>query len=201
MIPKLKCLLALAVVLLAVNTGLAQPEPDASYKLRQMDLISVQVFNEADLSKQTRIDGSGRIRMGLIGTIEIAGLTLSEAEDLLEKTFLDERFLRDPQISIEVLQYAPLYVHVFGEVNRPGRIQLEGEQLSVPILDLISAAGGFTGLAKSDSVRITRTSTSGEEKVIEINLQSLIDGKKADIPEEFKNLLPDDVVFVPVRLF
>lgn len=196
-----KIYLILSLLAIGASTTSGNGADAKAYSLRELDMIAVQVFGEESLSKQTRIDGSGQIRMGLIGSINISGLTIEEAEEKLERTYKEERYLRDPQISIEVLQYAPLYVHVFGQVNRPGRIHLEGEQLSIPILDLISAAGGFTSLAKSDSVRITRKDKAGKEEVVVVNVENLIHGKASDIPEDFKALQPDDVLFVPERLF
>lgn len=201
---RLPTLVVLAMLLAALPQAPAQSANDPSddsHRLRELDLIIVQVYGEADLSKQTRIDGSGQIRMGLIGAIGIAGLTVAEAEDLLEKTYLKERYLRDPQISIEVLEYAPLFVHVFGQVRQPGRVRLEGEQESIPLLDLISAAGGFTGLARSDNVRITRTDESGDETIVNVDVESLINGKAKGLPGAFEELLPGDVVYVPERLF
>lgn len=194
---------AVGLLLLTVLAplGRAQGIADKSYRLRALDQISIQVYGEPDLSKNPRIDGSGQIRMGLIGTVGIAGLTIAEAEDKLENIYMRQRYLRDPQISIEVQQYAALYVHVFGQVRSPGRVQLEEEQLGIPILDLISAAGGFTGLAKSDSVRVTRTNNAGTEQIIVINVEDLIRGKSINVPDEFRELIPGDVVFVPEKLF
>lgn len=171
------------------------------YRLRAMDEITIQVFGEEELGKSVRIDGSGSIRMGLIGTVGLVGLTLGEAEDQLEKLYVEQRYLRDPQISIEVRAYAPLYVHVFGQVGKPGRIQLEGEDERMPLLDLISAVGGFTGLAKGDAVRITRIDANDKEVTVVVNAEALVNGRDAKIPDEFLTLQPGDVVYVPERLF
>lgn len=179
----------------------AQIPSAESYQLRELDVIAIQVYDEPDLSKQQRIDGSGQVRMGLIGTVTLVGLTLEEAEEKLEQLYVEERYLRDPQISIEVREYAPLYVHVFGQVGRAGRVQLEGEDLRMPLVDVISAVGGFSGLAKADAVRITRTDENGKETVITVNAEALINGRDADIPQDYLTLQPGDVLFVPERLF
>jgi polysaccharide export outer membrane protein len=186
-------------VLLAPLSG--QPEATDNYILRELDQVEIQVFGEPTLSKSLRIDGSGAIRMGLVGTVRLAGLSLSEAEAMLEQLYVEQRFLRDPQISIEVKEYAPLFIHVFGEVAKPGRVRLDGEDTTMPLIDLISAVGGFTGIAKSDSVRITRTSTDGVEIVRTVNAEALINGSTGQVAPEFQVLLPGDVVFVPERLF
>ena len=194
-------LLLIGVCLQAAPYASAQAEEQHDYVLVEMDVISIQVFGEEDLSKVQRIDGSGNIRMGLIGTVSVAGLTLREAESQLEESFVSGRYLRDPQVSISVEEYAPQYVSVLGQVDKPGRVLLEKEANSMRLVDAISAVGGFTGIAKSDAVRITRMETNGTEQTVNINATSLINGESGDAPAEFIHLQPGDVVFVPERLF
>ena len=197
----LRLLALLSFVLPVAATGQPALGEADRYVLRELDVVSVQIFGEPELSKDLRIDGSGSVRLGLIGTIQLAGLTLEQAEQRIGDSYVEERYLRDPQVTIEVREYAPLYVHVFGQVARPGRVQLENEDMGMPLLDLISAVGGFTGLAKADAVRITRTSASGSEVVVTVNAEALFNGRDAKIPAEFLTLQPGDVVFVPERLF
>jgi polysaccharide export outer membrane protein len=180
-------------------TSLAEINPD--YILSEKDVVSVQVFGEPELSKEQRLDGSGNIRMGLIGTIDIAGLTLREAELKLEEAYQEQRYLRDPQISLQISEYAPRYISVLGEVKSPGRVQLEDESNGMRLVDAISAVGGFSGIAKADAVRITRAATDGSESTEVVDAEALVNGRDADIPEAFLILKPGDVVYVPERLF
>lgn len=186
---------------LATPGATAQPSTEASYSLRVMDVISVQVFGEPELTKTHRIDGSGVIRVGLIGTVEVAGLTLREAEERLEIAFVEQRFLRDPQVSIQIEAYAPRYISILGEVDEPGRVQLDQEAESMRLLDALSAVGGFSGVAKADAVRITRTRADGTEATVIIDAEALINGRSTEIPAGFDRLLPGDVLHVPERLF
>lgn len=180
-------------------TSLAEINPD--YILSEKDVVSVQVFGEPELSKEQRLDGSGNIRMGLIGTIDIAGLTLREAELKLEEAYQEQRYLRDPQISLQISEYAPRYISVLGEVKSPGRVQLEDESNGMRLVDAISAVGGFSGIAKADAVRITRAATDGSESTEVVDAEALVNGRDADIPDAFLILQPGDVVYVPERLF
>ncbi len=172
-----------------------------SYVLREMDTVSVEVYGEDDLNKVQRIDGEGRIRVNLIGTVKIAGLTLREAEEHLQNAFIEKRFLRHPQVSIQVEKYAPYFISILGEVQRPGRVKLEEESNRIRLVDAISAVGGFKGIAKADAVRITRVAQDGSESTVIVDAASLINGKTSDIPSDYLDLLPGDVVFVPERLF
>lgn len=192
---------ALLMALLAWMPIQGMGKAGDDYILSEKDVVSVQVFGEPELSKEQRLDGSGNIRMGLIGTIDIAGLTLREAELKLEKAYQDLRYLRDPQISLQVSEYAPRYISVLGKVNSPGRVQLEDESNGMRLVDAISAVGGFSGIAKSDAVRITRTATDGMEITKVVDAEALVNGRDSEIPEAFLILQPGDVVFVPERLF
>jgi polysaccharide export outer membrane protein len=193
--------IACAILSIGMVPKLAASADQLAYTLTELDAVSIQVFGEPDLSKEQRIDGEGNIRMGLIGTIGIAGLTLREAEAKMQQVYVEKRYLRDPQISIQVTEYAPRYVSVLGKVNKPGRVQLEQESNGIRLVDAISAVGGFSGIAKADAVRITRTGANGEETTVVIDAEALINGRNTDTPEEFESLLPGDVVFVPERLF
>ena len=188
-------------LLMTILPGTGVGEISEDYILSEKDVVSVQVFGEPDLSKEQRLDGSGNIRMGLIGTIDIAGLTLREAERKLEEAYQEQRFLRDPQISLQVKEYAPRYISVLGKVNSPGRVQLEDESNGMRLVDAISAVGGFSGIAKADAVRITRTAADGTETTQVIDAEAVVNGRDPDIPEAFLILLPGDVIFVPERLF
>lgn len=191
------------ILLCVISVFLAQAgyTQEAGYVLRQMDVVSIQVFGEDDLSSTQRVDANGKIRMGLLGTVDVAGLSLREAEAKLQELFVQERYLRDPQVAMSVLQYAPQFVSILGQVAKPGRIELEGESGGIRLVDAISAVGGFTGIAKSDAVRITRTEPDGAERVVTVNATRLVNGKADDFPEEFVLLQAGDVVNVPERLF
>lgn len=187
--------------LLSLSVMSQEGEPVNEYVLSEMDAISVQVFGEPELTSFQRVDGNGQVRMGLIGTIRVSGMTLRQAELAIEKKYTEERYLRDPQVSIQVDEYATKYFVIFGEVGNPGQIALEDEATRMSLVDAISKAGGFTGIAKSDAVRITRTTSDGEERTVVVDVDDLINGNGRKIPTEFRYLLPGDVVNVPERLF
>lgn len=173
---------------------------DLGYVLRPMDVISIQIFGEADLEREQRIDGNGIVRLALVGSIQLAGLTLQAAEEQIEQAYVEGRYLRAPQAALTVVRYSEQFVSVLGQVADPGRIPLEDESSTIRLVDAISAVGGFTGIARGDAVTITRIGPEGEESV-QVNAINLINGRGADVPERFQVLLPGDVVYVPERLF
>lgn len=174
---------------------------DASYRLAARDAVSVRVFGEPDLTKRQRLDGEGTIRMDLIGTITLAGLTIREAETRIERAFREQLFLRDPQVSLSIEAYAPRHISILGEVENPGRVELEEELNGMRLVDAISAVGGLNGIAKGDAVRLTRLGPDGQEVTVVINAEAIISGRPSNTDAQYLTLLPGDVLFVPERLF
>lgn len=186
----------LAVLFLAGLVSLplhGQGEP-SSYRLIKRDLIEVSVFDEPDLKTEQRIDESGAVRLPLLGNFSLQQLGIREAEEQIEKAYIDQQFLRRPQVTIRVVEFAPREVSVLGSVGKPGKIVLPAEEESIDIVDVIARAGDFTRIAKRDAVTIRRKNAKGETEIIQINVADIILGKGSRTG--FK-ILPGDVVFVP----
>ena len=175
-------------------------DPESSYVLNPRDSVTVTVYRHTDLSTAQRIDGNGRIRMSLIGTVEIAGKSIREAEDHIRERYRDERILRNAEVAITVEDYAPRYAAVMGNVESPGRILFPIEENRVDIVDIISQAGGFTRIARADRVRLTRVNADGEENTLTVNVQEMMQGTDREDRSRVY-VYPGDTIFVPERLF
>ena len=143
--------LLLLSLLLIPPFGWAQPADDDSvYRLGNGDKIRVTVFGEEDLSGTFVVDGKGAIAMPLIGEVALGGVALREAEQRIVDKLLDG-FLRQPQVSIEVLNFRPFYI--LGEVKKPGSYPyVDG----MTVLNAVALAGGFTYRANKDRIVVTR---------------------------------------------
>lgn len=189
-------LLWLAVLLAASDSGSGQ---NAGYKLFSRDRVRIAVHGESDLSVERRIDGNGQVSLPLLSTpLVLKGLTLSEAELRIAQAYVREEILVQPHISLSVVEYFPRVISVLGQVNKPGKIELPIESESLSIVEAISNAGGLTRIAKADTVRITRRSDSGEEKIVTVDLERMIDGRGGVAVFLVE---PGDVVFIPERVF
>jgi polysaccharide biosynthesis/export protein len=136
---------AAAAALKTGSTGIiAVPEDFAKLKIQPGFQIQAQVFDEPDLSGQFRVGSDGNIVMPLIGPVHVAGKTLREAEQTVQDAFKSAQILKNPQITLDITQYAPTLVTVLGEVISPGRLQMLAPH---SLLDVISFAGGETQLA------------------------------------------------------
>lgn len=91
-----------------------------SYLLRPADRLSITVFREPDLSvPELTISAEGRVSVPLVGPVQAAGMTTDAFEQMLEQQ-LDERYLRSPDVAVNILEYASHVVTVEGAVSQPG---------------------------------------------------------------------------------
>ncbi|HMD61464.1 MAG TPA: polysaccharide biosynthesis/export family protein [Opitutaceae bacterium] len=173
-----------------------------TYRIRTTDKLSISIFQEDDLSKICRVDAKGTVNLPLVGEIRVYAQTLSQAERTIESAYKDGRFLRKPEVTVTVEEYAPREVSIQGQVKNPGRFELPVEA-TISVLDLVTKAGGFTDTALGTAVRVTRILPDGSTKVLTIDVESLIKGKgnvKTNGEDSSLLLEPDDIVYVPERI-
>lgn len=182
------------------RTGDSNPSP--SYRILIRDQISITVFDEADLTTTQRVDGKGQLRVPLLGNIRFSGLTIRDAEEMLERLYVEGEFLKQPMVTVRIVEYAPREVSVLGAVRSPGVIPFPLEVNSMEIVDVISKTGGLAGIARGEAVRVTRVNEAGEEQIFTVNVESMISGRGGRRNEADRFLIyPNDVIFVPDRLF
>lgn len=187
MIRFLLTLLGLAFVLTGSPTAIAQEKQD--YRLAEGDAIRVVVFQNPDLTVETRVSESGAISYPLIGTVQVGGLTIEAAASRIAKGLKDGGFVLQPQVNIVLLQIRGNQVSVLGQVNRPGRYPLE--TFNTRISDMLAMAGGIAPVG-SDIV-ILSGMREGKPFRKEIDLPAIyIDNK----PAEDINVAPGDVLYV-----
>jgi polysaccharide export outer membrane protein len=180
----------------------ATPAADSNYRLGKLDQVQITIFDEPDLSVASRINGDGSVRIPLIGEIKLAGLTIRKAETTIEESYTENQILKNPIVSIRVIEYAPKEISILGAVGNPGKLPFPTEVTSLDIVDVISKVGGFTAVARADSVRITRIGEDGREILFTVNVESMITGRgKRDGEPTRVPIYPGDVLWVPDRLF
>ncbi len=175
---------------------------DPTYRLNLGDRVAVTVFGEGDLSAQQMIDRNGLVRLPLIGEVSVAGRTVREAEKLIESTYKKEEILKAPQATLTMVAYAPREVTLLGAVRSPGTFQFPPDTVSLDIRDVIARQGGFTPVAKGDSVAVTRRQPSGKEETVVINVDRMMFGRsRKKENDEVYMIYPGDRIYVPERLF
>jgi polysaccharide biosynthesis/export protein len=125
------------------------------YILGPGDLIRVSVYQNQDLTMETRLSEQGTITFPLIGVTKIGNMTVGQAEIKIGKALKDGNFLKQPQVSILVLAYKGQTVSVLGQVAKPGRYNIE--PLQNKLSHMIASAGGINLGNGSDIVVVTGT--------------------------------------------
>jgi polysaccharide biosynthesis/export protein len=152
-------------------------------------------------NKPTRVDGDGNIQVPLVGRVHVAGLTVQQGEEELNKRL--STYIRHPQTAINVKELRSQPASILGAVNTPGIHQVQGHKT---LLEMLSLAGGVRTDA-GYSIRITRqlewgciplpnatADASGLFSIAEVNLKNIIEAKN---PEENIQIFPHDVISVP----
>lgn len=174
--------------------------PAFVYRLTVTDRLRVSIFQEDDLTEIGRVDASGNIKLKLVGDLHVAGLTVNEAQHAVEQAYRDKRFLRNPQATIVIEDYAPREVSIQGQIKLPGRYPLPVES-TFSIVELVTKAGGLTDIAKGSSVVVTRITPDGRKQTFNVDVDSIIRGKKNSGTDNSPLLLePGDIVYVPERI-
>lgn len=177
-------------------------ERDAKfYRLRPGDTVQIAVFNEPDLSVLQELDPDGVLIVPLLGRTELGGLTLREAETRLEENYISEEYLIDPQVTVSVAEYAEQVFYIFGEVNQPGAKKFPRGKQSLDILEAITMAGDLSQYARRSDIVVRRPikGTDREEK-IKVDLEKVIRGGGQG-NEDLITIYPEDIIFVPERMF
>ena len=151
-----------------------------------LDTIAVDVFGLPDLSREIQVDASGRIAMPLVGTIDARGKTADELSRSIE-TALRKRYIRDPQVTINIKSSVSQVVTVDGAVMEPGLYPVTNQ---MTLMRAVASAKGLSEFAKLDDVVILRT-VGGNRMIGLYNIGAIRRGYYAD-PAIYAN----DVILV-----
>ncbi len=136
---RLFSIIVLALLTSFWGTAFAQSE----YRLGPGDIIRILVFQNPDLTLETRVSETGSITYPLIGAVQLGGQTLSDAEKRIAKQLKDGGFVQQPQVTVALLQNRGNQISVLGQVNRPGRFPLE--TFNTRLSEILAMAGGIAG--------------------------------------------------------
>lgn len=167
-------LLSLAA-LVAFSATAQQRQPE--YRLGSGDVIRISVFQNPDLTVETRVTENGTISYPLVGSVKVGGLTIPAAEKAIGQALKRGNFIKEPQVNISLLQNRGNQVSVLGQVGRPGRFPLE--TVDIRLSEMIAIAGGIAPTG-ADIVILTGT-RAGKPLRKEIDLPGMfLDDKFAD---------------------
>jgi protein involved in polysaccharide export with SLBB domain len=152
---------------------------DAGYVLGSGDKIRVITFGEESLTGEFFVGSQGQVSLPLIGDIKAGGLTIAQFTEKVTHA-LANGFLKEPRVSVEVLDYRPFYI--LGEVNKPGEYPFIN---GLTVMNAVATAGGFTYRANTRTVFIKGGAGSAERKIHLLSNTPVHPGDTIRIGERF----------------
>jgi polysaccharide export outer membrane protein len=150
------------------------------------DLLEMSVFDTPELSGKLRVSNTGDVVLPLVGRLQVAGLKAEEAATLIGRKFAEGGYVKEPQVTVFIAEYATQNVAVLGEVKNPGIYPAFGAH---DLLDYLSAAQGLTPLAGT-TISITHPRRPADPEFV--TLTAGVNPKPGSNPE----ILPGDRIFV-----
>jgi polysaccharide export outer membrane protein len=136
------------------------PSTSPEYKLVQGDKLRIEIYKDAQLSQSVQIRPDGKITLPLIGDIQADGKTPIQLRDVITSQL--KTYMTNPVVTVIVVETKPAIAYVSGEVNHPGAVQLQDDQLTV--LQALALAGGLKDFADSKNIMIIRKSGKGTSR-------------------------------------
>jgi len=157
------------------------------YQIGPLDTVSIDVYGVEELSRrEIQADASGRLAFPLAGTVEATGMTPDQLAREIENR-LRGRYVRNPQVTVNLSETVSQVVTVDGQVREPGMYPVVGR---MTLMRAIASARGLTEYARVSEVVIFRN--VGEQRLAALyDLGAIRAGRYAD-PEVFAH----DVVIV-----
>ncbi len=107
------------------------------------DLIRITVFQENDLTTETRITKAGSITFPLIGSVQLEGKTIPQAQEQI-RSMLDKDYIVNPHVTVAIIEYSKIFVTVLGQVQKPGNVEIPNGGSGLDLLGAVALAGGYT---------------------------------------------------------
>jgi polysaccharide export outer membrane protein len=137
-------LVASCLVAGAFAQAQAQSGPSESLLIGPGDMLHVLVFNTPELEQHSRVSDSGDVPLMLVGNVHVAGMTPARASATIAEKMASGHFMKHPQVTVNVDDYATQSVAVLGQVKTPGAYPITAPRTAI---DIIAMAGGLTDAA------------------------------------------------------
>jgi len=166
-----------------------EQDPPNAYAIGLGDVLEISVWKNPDLSATVPVRPDGRISVPLLGDVQAAGMTPLALKATLTDGY--KEYVTAPGVSVVVKEIHSRKIYVTGEVAHPGTYDLEPRG---KLMQALALAGGLTPYARGRVVLLRDGRDGRQEKRMEVDLKSIINGKK---PEDNFLLQPGDTLVVP----
>ena len=191
--------LALSTLTLLAAAGASpRAQSAADYVIGPQDVLTVQVFDQADLGGKYTVETDGTFSFPLIGRVRAGGMTLRAFETELRKKLADGYF-KNPQVTVSVEQYRSQRVFVMGEVRNPGPVPLTG---GMSLIEALARAGSTLPSASGEVAIVRATPGAKGAPVTDIDragnvVRASIRDLEGGAMKQNVELHDGDTIFVP----
>lgn len=169
------------------------PAPILSTTVGPGDTLDISVVGEKDLPHEYKVNPDGTIDFPYLDRVDVGGMEPQQITDALKKKLAEAKILTNAQVILAVKQYASKRVSLIGQVNKPGSVPWnEGLKL----FEAIAQSGGFTSIADSNHVILTRQTAPGKSVTVTISVDAIAEGSQPDVP-----LQAGDSIKIDARVF
>jgi polysaccharide export outer membrane protein len=170
----------------SVDTPMARPH---EYIIGPEDVLEINVWRNADLSKTVIVRPDGMISLPLIGEVQAGGKTASQLKEMISARL--EKYKDTPEVTVTVAQVNSYTIFVLGEVRNPGKYQVRSY---TTVFQAIAQAGGFSQWAKRNDMLILRKTPNGLDQKIKVRYKDVLRDKGSK-PDQL--LYPGDTLIIP----
>ena len=171
-----------------VSVGDLPPVMSDSYRVQVGDVLDISFFRAIDMDQTRTVGPDGDIYLPIVGRVKVVGRTVDDVTTELNEGYRKEMI--NPQITVNVAEYAGLQVYVSGEVNSPGLQQYRG---GLTLVQAISDAGGFNVRARRQEVLLIRPGPKNEPVGTLVDVKQIL--RKGQISDDVP-LAPLDIIYV-----
>ena len=161
----------------------------AGYVLTTGDVFDVEFLFEKTLDTRVKVRPDGYVALPVLGEVSAAGRSPAELDSMLTEAYAT--YYRTPEVTVNVLEFAPERVYVLGEVNRPRAVEIDN---GMTLLHALAEAGGPKLTGNLNSVMVLRRLPNDQAYARRVNLKDFLNGQNMSF--DFY-LQPYDVIYVP----
>jgi len=172
----------------AISASNAKPHDDA-FVIGSDDVLAVNVWKEAEISRTVTVRSDGKITLPLVGELQASAKTPKQLEDEISSKLAP--YISEPAVTVIVQEVRSQRFNILGQVAHPGSYAINN---STTVLDAIALGGGYRDFAKQKSIYILRRNPDGTQTRLTCNYKEVIKGRH---PEQNIKLEPGDTVVVP----
>jgi polysaccharide biosynthesis/export protein len=167
----------------------AVPPHDNTFVIGNDDVLAVNVWKEAEISRSVPVRSDGKISLPLVGEVQAAGKTPVALENEIADKL--KNYISEPEVTVIVQQINSQKFNILGQVVHPGSYMVAN---STTVLDAIAAAGGFRDFAKQKSIYVLRQNANGSQSRLPFNYKDVVKGVNA---AQNVKLQAHDTIVVP----